>query len=595
MRAVLDHLPPRQGEERGRPGLRRDVERGERLRVALEERLGAAGRLLDVDPRAGHAHQHVGPRAGAHLAAPARIIGRERRRPRHVLGERADPHVRRSVHLVEPAHQRGQLRDGRGVIGAVHGEHGVVAEPGPRPVHEARRRRLELIRNGEHARRIAVAGRQVLGAHPGAVGALPAERVAVDRGRHAAPYDGVGEAGPAQDLWHLRDVAEHVGEVADVHRLTEVVRAGPSHLEVADERLAADQELVHQDLPGADGEPSAGNVARQAVGLLGPDLEVVIDRRQLAVEGECEVGLRLQHLEDAVDEVDQLHPEALEGAVPLTIPMRVRYEVDGRLAGSRVRWHMSGAYRVRPGRRVRRMTYAAAHCRFDLGHHRVVVAQLAGLAEHPTAIDRLRRAPGPGRCACRLSVEMRAASSLATANPSVQPARGASSGASMAAFRSPSRSAGERSPNAAAVASAWSRRSPEPTWLKWAEPTVRPVDLAQQEAARLADGARRIGVAEARFRQAGAGRLDERLDPRPSAGASAREVRNGTRESSAFPKQPTPRSVAVLDHLERPHGGEADLHAELARRGHRRCRPGRRPATGAPPPGARSGRHPSRR
>ena len=72
---------------------------------------------------------------------------------------------------------------------------------------------------------------------------------------------------------------------------------------------------------------------RDALLLLGADLEVVVDRRQLAVEREREVGLRLEHLEDAVDEVDQLHPEALERPIPLAIPVRVRYEMD-RGAGS---------------------------------------------------------------------------------------------------------------------------------------------------------------------------------------------------------------------------------------------------------------------
>ncbi len=164
--AVLDHLSPRQGKEGSGPALRRQVERAQGLRVALQERLRASGGLLDVDPRAGHAHQDVGACTGAHLAAPARIIRRQPWRLRHVLRQRADPHVRRLVHLVQAADQCGELGDRRGVVGAVHGEHGIVAEPGPRPVDEAVRRGREPIRHGEHAGGVAVARRHVLRSHP---------------------------------------------------------------------------------------------------------------------------------------------------------------------------------------------------------------------------------------------------------------------------------------------------------------------------------------------------------------------------------------------------------------------------------------------
>ena len=172
-------------------------------------------------------------------------------------------------------------------------------------------------------------------------GRRPAGDHAVDRCRHAPPDDRIRDARATQDLWHLGDVPEHVGKVAHVHRLTEVGGAGPSHLQVPHQRLAADEELVHQDLPWTDGEPPAGDMPLQPFRLLGADLEVVVDRRQLSVEREGEVGIRLEHLEDAVDEVDQLHPEALEGPIPLAIPMRVRDEVDdGLWGGIFVRRHL---------------------------------------------------------------------------------------------------------------------------------------------------------------------------------------------------------------------------------------------------------------
>ncbi len=42
------------------------------------------------------------------------------------------------------------------------------------------------------------------------------------------------------------------------------------------------------------------------------------------------VGAVLLHLiEEPVDEVDQLHPERLEGVVPLAVPVGVRHDGDG--------------------------------------------------------------------------------------------------------------------------------------------------------------------------------------------------------------------------------------------------------------------------
>ena len=91
-------------------------------------------------------------------------------------------------------------------------------------------------------------------------------------------------------------------------------------------------------------------MAAQALLLLGTDLEVVVDRRQLAVEGERELGLRLEHLHDPIDEVDELHPEALERPIPLAVPVGVRDEMD--------RLPPVGRHRVEPTR------YGAA-CAYD--------------------------------------------------------------------------------------------------------------------------------------------------------------------------------------------------------------------------------------
>ena len=68
---------------------------------------------------------------------------------------------------------------------------------------------------------VAVAGGEVLGPHGGAVGCLPEEPGLGDRRGHAPPDHGVGEPGQPEDLGHLCDVAEHVGQVADGHGAAE--------------------------------------------------------------------------------------------------------------------------------------------------------------------------------------------------------------------------------------------------------------------------------------------------------------------------------------------------------------------------------------
>src|SRR6266581_3229308 len=102
--------------------------------------------------------------------------------------------------------------------------------------------------------------------------------MATDGGGDTAPDDGVTDAGSPQDLGHLGDVAEHVREVADRHRAAEGLRGVPADFEVANDRLAGHEELVHEDLPRPDREPSLGDEAFDPRPAFRPDLEVVVDR-----------------------------------------------------------------------------------------------------------------------------------------------------------------------------------------------------------------------------------------------------------------------------------------------------------------------------
>src|SRR5690606_8483238 len=159
----------------------------------------------------------------------------------------------------------------------------------------------------------------------------PAERVVIQPARHTAPQGGMPDAGPRQDLRHLCGVAEHVRQVADRHRAAELGRALPADLEVAHDRLAGAQEFVEQDVPRPDGQLSGPYELHDAVPVLGPDLQVVVDGGVLAIEGELERRVGFSACDDVVDHVGQPLTEHLKRLVPLTIPMRVWNQDDLRI------------------------------------------------------------------------------------------------------------------------------------------------------------------------------------------------------------------------------------------------------------------------
>ena len=147
---------------------------------------------------------------------------------------------------------------------------------------------------------------------------------------HAAPHHGVVEAELAQQLGHLGHVAEHVGQVADRHGAAEGGGAVEAELEVADHGLARHQELVHQDVPGAHGQPTRrGQAAQHRLGL-GAHGQVVVDHRHLAVEQEVGVGrVGVEAGEQVVEQVDQAQAEGLVRLVPLAVPVGVGDDVHG--------------------------------------------------------------------------------------------------------------------------------------------------------------------------------------------------------------------------------------------------------------------------
>ena len=113
------------------------------------------------------------------------IVGSQRRRGLDVLLASVEIRMPRGACTsFSRLTSAGQLRDRRRVVGAVHRQHRIVAEPRARPTQRSAPRPRRAHRARRTAGRVAVAGRQVLGAHPRAVRRLPAEGVR-DRRRRA--------------------------------------------------------------------------------------------------------------------------------------------------------------------------------------------------------------------------------------------------------------------------------------------------------------------------------------------------------------------------------------------------------------------------
>ncbi len=153
-----------------------------------------------------------------------------------------------------------------------------------------------------------------------AIGGAPAQfgRLVAD----AAPQAGHIHAKAAQNLGYLPDVAEGVWKVADPHAGTKAAAHPLAHQEVAHHRLRADQELVGQDVPGADGQAPLPDVAADVLLPLRPHLQVVLQHDGLPVEHEVAVvGIGIQQRQKLIHHFDQAKAELLEGQVPLAVPM----------------------------------------------------------------------------------------------------------------------------------------------------------------------------------------------------------------------------------------------------------------------------------
>ncbi len=125
-------------------------------------------------------------------------------------------------------------------------------------------------------------------------------------------------------------MAEHVGQIPDVHRPAEVLGPVDTPRQVAHDRLTRHAEFVHEDVPRTHHQTSGLGEPAEACLLGRFDLQVVVDDGHLTVEHEVpEPGIGFEQIHRLVHQVDQLHAERLERAVPLAVPVGVRDDVDG--------------------------------------------------------------------------------------------------------------------------------------------------------------------------------------------------------------------------------------------------------------------------
>ncbi len=137
-----------------------------------------------------------------------------------------------------------------------------------------------------------------------------------------------------EQLRHLRDVAEDVGEVPDRHRAAVPGGLREPELQVAHHRLARHHELVHLDHPRPDRDATGGGEPSQGRFHLRSHLEVVVEDRGLPVEQEPRVRhVGLEHRQQRVEQLHEAHAERLERRVPLAVPVRVRDDRDGDAVG----------------------------------------------------------------------------------------------------------------------------------------------------------------------------------------------------------------------------------------------------------------------
>ena len=96
--------------------------------------------------------------------------------------------------------------------------------------------------------------------------------------------------------------------------------------EIPNEPLTARNQLVRQNVPGPRLQTTSLQRCSEFAGALRPNVEVVVQHDGLAVEKKT--ARRYVIVEEFINERHQALPKTAGGVVPLTVPVRVRDNVD---------------------------------------------------------------------------------------------------------------------------------------------------------------------------------------------------------------------------------------------------------------------------
>src|SRR5262249_26305489 len=155
------------------------------------------------------------------------------------------------------------------------------------------------------------------------------------------------EAG--QDLRHLRAMTELVREIADGSDAAESGREPMADLQIANQRLAADEKLVGQHTPRPNGETVRPDALPQQRATLGTNLEIGLEADGLSIEVEmAERRVGGDERQETLHQPHEANPKFLERLVPFAIPVRVRHDHE--------------VYRSSRRRRRQRLCQAAHWC-----------------------------------------------------------------------------------------------------------------------------------------------------------------------------------------------------------------------------------------
>src|ERR687896_631151 len=92
--------------------------------------------------------------------------------------------------------------------------------------------------------------------------------------------------------------------------------------QIADERLAAGNQLVGENVPWSRFQPALTKQGRQLASAIGANGEVVLEDDALSVEQEALAGPR-RVVEQFVDELDESLLEPANRVIPLAVPVGV--------------------------------------------------------------------------------------------------------------------------------------------------------------------------------------------------------------------------------------------------------------------------------